>query len=151
MKKYLFLLLAAALMACGCTKEYITQEYITEETVIQGADMDIIDFTVKDADWVMRDGYFEVVLKVPEITKTVVENGTVQVSRRYTDNGQTYWTPLPSMRVEVTESGDGSDFFYTVYTDFEWSEGQVNVFVTTTDLYTGECPGDMALRVIVLM
>ena len=145
------LLMAIALLAASCTKEYVTKEYITEETIIQGADMSMFDFNVKSSNWQARDGgYFEAILELPEIDQKVVNEGTVQVYRRYTDNGETVWTPLPAMRVSM-EVVDGSDFYYTTFTDYEWSLGKVNVFVTTTDLYTGYNPGDMALRVVILM
>ena len=143
-------LLAIALLSSACTKEYVTEEYITEQTIIQGTEMSLIDFNVKSTNWQERDGYYEVVLDVPEITKEVVENGNVQVLRRYTENGKYVWTPLPAMRVSV-EPVDGNDFYYTTYIDFEWSQGQVNIFVTTTDLYTGNNPGDMTFRVAILM
>ena len=149
--KILLPLLAAALLTQACTKEYITNEYITEETVIKGADMSLVDFNVRSNNWQLRDGYFEVVLNVPEITKEVVAKGNVQVSRRFDENGKTIWTPLPTMRVDVDTADDGSDFYYTTYIDFEWSEGSLSIFVTTTDLYTGNNPGDMAFRVAILL
>ncbi len=145
----LFLLLSAAgLLACSCTKEYVTKQYY-EETIVQGMDMTMIDYDISDSNWTLRDGYYEAILDVPEITSEIVEKGLVQVSRLYMDNGSKIWTPLPAMRVSVTTADDGSDFFFTTYTDFEWSLGTVNVFVTTTDLYTGDTPGDISLRVII--
>ena len=139
--------MAASLLAAGCTKEYVTKEYY-EETIIQGTEMTMLDFNVRSANWQIRDGYFEAVLEVPEITADVVNKGHVQVSRLYNDNGVKTWTPLPAMRVSVEEL-DGEDFYYTTYTDFEWSVGFVHIFVTTTDLFTGDNPGDISFRVII--
>ena len=144
-------LLAIALLASACTKEYVTKEYITEETIIQGADMSLIDFNVKSSNWYEGDGYYEAILDVPDITKEVVNNGNVQVSRRYTEGGSTIWTPLPAMRVSMEVLDDGTEFYYTTFIDFEWSEGRVNIYVTTTDLYTGYNPGDMSFRVAIVM
>lgn len=143
-----FLLVTACLMAVGCTKEYITQQYIT-----QGMDMTLIDFTVKNSNWQIRDvdygnddeGYFQAVLEVPEITKEVVNQGIVLVSRRYTDNNETIWTPLPSLFTEKTEDS----LYYTTTVDYEWKQGYVYIFVTASDLYAGASPGDMSFRVAI--
>ena len=135
-------LLAIALLGSACTKEYY------EETIIQGTEMTMLDFNVRSANWQIRDGYFEAVLEVPEITADVVNKGHVQVSRLYNDNGVKTCTPLPAMRVSVEEL-DGEDFYYTTYTDFEWSVGFVHIFVTTTDLFTGDNLGDISFRVII--
>ena len=143
-----FLLVTACLMAVGCTKEYITQQYIT-----QGMDMTLIDFTVKNSNWQIRDvdygnddeGYFQAVLEVPEITRNVIEQGVVMVYRRFNDGGSVIWTPLPAQRTEKTEDG----LYYTTFVDFEYSLGRVNIFVTATDLYAGATPGDMSFRVAI--
>ena len=143
-RRFFLFLFAAGLLASGCTKEYYN------DTIVQGLDMTLIDYTGKSNQWNERDGYFEAVLSVPGITKDVVEMGTVTVSRRYNDGG-TVWTPLPSMRVEMVTLDDGSDFYYTTFTDFEWYEGGISIFVTTTDLYTGDNPGDISFRVGVFL
>ena len=145
-KNFLLPLMAASLLAAGCTKEYVNKYY--EETIINGATMTMLDFNVKSSNWLVRDGYFEAILEVPEITADVVNSGHVEVSRLYNDNGSLTWTPLPSMRVSV-DIVDGQDFYYTTYTDFEWNAGYVHIFVTTTDLYTGDNPGDISFRVII--
>ena len=41
-------LMAASLLAAGCTKEYVTKEYY-EETIIQGTEMTMLDFNVRSA------------------------------------------------------------------------------------------------------
>lgn len=148
MKAYRILigLLAAGLLATGCTKQYITDEHI----YYQGLGMTLIDFQVKAANWSIwevpfgneDEGYFQAELDVPEITKEVVEQGVVMVYRRYEGN---VWTPLPAMRTEKTEE----DIYYTTYVDYEWSQGKVYIFVTASDLYAGENPGDMSFRVAI--
>ena len=47
------------------------------------------------------------------------------------------------MRTEKTEE----DIYYTTYVDYEWSQGKVYIFVTASDLYAGENPGDISFRV----
>ncbi len=140
-------MIAVSIFAVGCTKEYVTNEYY-EETIVKGTEMTMLDFNVRSSNWQMREGYFEAILEVPEITGEVVNDGHVQVSRLYNDDGIMTWTPLPSMRVSV-DKVDDQDFYYTTYTDFEWSAGYVHIFVTTTDLYTGDNPGDISFRVII--
>ena len=151
--RLLFVLLTAGILATGCTKEYVTREYNTY--VQQGLDMTLIDFNVKQENWAVRDvengnaneGYFEAVLSVPEITQKVVDQGIVMVYRRYEDN---VWTPLPAMRTEKTADG----LYYTTYVDFEWGlnaekKGYVSIYVTASDLYAGQNPGDMSFRVAI--
>ena len=138
--KTLFLVLFAGILLTGCTKEYI----------MQGTEISMYDYDVYSSQWQEWDGYYCVTLDVPDITRQVVRNGNVQVSRRYPGNTESddVWTPLPAMRVEVTDGIDG-DYYFTTYTDYEWSLGTVNIFVTTSDLYTGDRPGDMSFRVFI--
>ena len=72
-------LMAASLLAAGCTKEYITNEYY-DETIVKGTEMTMLDFNVRSSNWLERDGYFEAILEVPEITADVVNDGHVEVS-----------------------------------------------------------------------
>ena len=138
--------MAASLLAAGCTKEYVTKEYY-EETIIQGTEMTLIDFTVNKWEMIEDGGYFAASLPVPEITKDVVNKGNVQVSLRLlTENGAIAWTPLPTIRV-FEEDG----ITYSVYTDYEWLEGLVKIFVTASDLFTGEKPDPMDFRVAIIM
>ena len=143
--KTLFLVLVAGILLAGCTKEYIMPDVDT------GLDMEMIDYDVRSGQWQLGDGYYFVTLDVPAITRQVVKYGNVQVSRCYPGStaDQDIWTPLPAMRVEVTEGSDGGDYFFTTYTDYEWFAGAVNIFVTTSDLYTEDRPGDMSFRVII--
>lgn len=142
----LFLLVPALLLVSACTKKYYTEQY----TIVEGLDMTLIDFNVKSANWQIWDvpngnddeGYFEAVLEVPEITQEVVDQGVVMVYRRYDEN---VWTPLPAMRTEKTEDG----LYYTTYVDYEWQKGQISIFVTASDLYAGENPGNMSFRVAI--
>lgn len=156
MKKYKLLILPlVALALTSCTKEYVTKEYITEQTIIQGMDMDLIDFQVKSQNWQVweveygnpDEGYFEAVLEVPEITKEIVEKGVVHVYRKYSDQDTPVYTPLPAMRTEKTAEG----LYYTTFVDYEWKQGYVSIFVTASDLYAGEKPGDMDFRVAVML
>lgn len=153
MKKFLIPLAAVLMLSSGCTKEYVTKQYVTEQTIIQGMDMSLIDFEVKSANWTQRniengnpdEGYYEAILTVPEITQEVIDKGLVLVYQRLEAG---IWTPLPA---EYTDRVllDGEPFNFTTFTDFEYQKGQVNVFVTTTDLFAGTKPGDKYFRVAV--
>ncbi len=153
MKKFLLPLAAVLLMASGCTKEYVTKQYVTEQTIVQGMDMSLIDFEVKSENWTQRymdnlnddEGYYEAILQVPEITDEVIKKGLVLVYERLEEG---IWTPLPAQRTERA-TVDGNPFNYTTFTDFEYQKGQVNVYVTTTDLYAGTMPGPKYFRVAV--
>jgi hypothetical protein len=144
MKAMRILLLAAGLLALGCTKEYINQ----------GLDMTLIDFTVKPGNWSVREveygnddeGYFEAVLNVPAITQEVVDKGVVMVYRELEPG---IWTPLPAIRTVKTilydeEEGE-KEYYYTTCTDFEWQKGKVFIYYTASDLYAGADvnPGDV--------
>ena len=52
------------------------------------------------------------------------------------------------MRTEV-ENVNGADVYYTTFVDYEWTERTVNIYVTTSDLYTGNVPPTMYFRVYV--
>lgn len=145
--RLLILVATAALSLTACRKEYIT------ENIIEGNEMYTTDpITVKANQWTVDEdgGYFTVTLSVSAITRDVVDNGTIQVLRRLTDNsGNIYWTPLPVVRANEEVSDDGEVFNYSTYIDYEWGVGEVNIFVTATDFYTGENPGDMVFRVVI--
>lgn len=140
-KLMLVLLLAAGLLFAGCSD----QVYVT------GTEMTYLDYDVRSSQWQQVGDSFRAVLDVPDITRAVVSKGNVQVSRCFPgeNNGIDVWTPLPMMRVEVTEGSDGGDYFYTTFTDFDWTVGTVSIFVTTSDLYTGDLPGSMSFRVYI--
>ncbi len=156
MKKYKLLILPlVALLLTSCYKEYVTKQYVTEQTIIQGMDMDLIDFSVENKNWQEWDveygnpneGYFEAVLEVPEITKDIVEQGVVHVYRKFIDQETPVYTPLPTIRTEKTPDGE---HYYTTVVDYEWKEGYVSIFVTATDLLVGNKPGDMDFRVAIM-
>jgi hypothetical protein len=139
--KILFLVLSAGLLLAGCSKD----------VYVQGTEMTYFDYDVRNSQWRAGDGYYTVTLDVPAITNHVVRNGNVQVSRCYlgeTENDDV-WTPLPVVRVNTAPGADGGEYYFSTYTDYEWSARTVNIFVTTSDLYMEDTPGDMSFRVII--
>ena len=137
MKAKRILLLATAALALlslsSCGKDY----YIESD----GVQMKHIDYTVRSTDWDVQDTgdgarLLSVMLNVPQITKDVVNYGSVTVSRRLFDNeGNTYWTPLPVVRAESQNYGTSEEILYSTYLDYEWTMGQVYVYFTATDFY----------------
>lgn len=149
-QKLIFLLGLAGVLAVGCTKQYVTRQ-VTEQTIIQGTEIQMVDSNVKANDWMNKGEYFEALIKVDAITKEVVKDGTVLVNRKDVDGDKkVFWTPLPAMSTSYVQD-QGQDVYYTTFTDFQWTEGYVSIFVTTTDLYTGDNPGDQSFRIIIQM
>lgn len=148
------LLLASSALALlslpSCNKDYYIQE--------DGVQMKHIDYTVYNTDWVKEEqpggGYLlSVKLDVPQITRDVVNYGSVTVSRRLVDNsGNTFWTPLPVVRAESENYGTEDELLYSTYLDYEWTAGSVYVYFTATDFYVDPDKAtwpDMDLRVTI--
>ena len=143
MKASKLLAAALALALAGIAGSGCSQKY---ETVVEGANMQSVDYIVKSNQWIESDGYYTVQLDCPQITASIVNRGAVQVTRRLDGDtpGSVYWTPLPIVRAEYDEA---EDILYSTYIDYEWTVGKVFVYVTATDFYTGERPADMYFRV----
>lgn len=139
-KRLFLFLFAAGLLFSGCTEKV----FVPAEEPIK------LDYTVYANQWQLFGDCYRAVLDAPDITRQVVANGNVQVSRCYPgeNNGVDIWTPLPYIRTEVIETADG-DYYYTTFIDYEWTAGTVSIYVTTSDLYTGDVPGDMDFRVFI--
>ncbi|MBR4228014.1 MAG: hypothetical protein IKR72_02820 [Bacteroidales bacterium] len=106
--------LALAALFSGCTKEYITNEYY------QGAKVYARDYTIKPSDWTVNypdgdeiareDNFFWAEFDNPDITKNVVENGTVQAFIYTLYNNLGSWNPLPyvyPLYIEKTDKTTG--------------------------------------------
>lgn len=141
MKKILLFLFSAGLLLTACT----------EQVLAPGTDVVYYDYDVYSSQWQLWGDSYRAVLDVPDITRYVVTNGKVEVSRCYPgeNNGIDIWTPLPCIRTEVTDAADGGDYYYTTFIDYEWTERTVSIYVTTSDLFTGDRPGDMSFRVFI--
>lgn len=144
--KFLWVLLAVSALTVACTKEY----YI-DGGGENGVQMSHVDFTINSSDWeekVLDTGasYVGVQLNVPEITKNVVNYGTVTVSCALKDeNKNTVWTPLPIVSPQYIDYGTEDQYLYSTILDYEWSEGKVTVFYTATDFQLDES-GDPTLK-----
>ena len=154
MKAKRILLLATAALALlsisSCGKEYYVQD--------DGVQMQHIDYTVYGTDWQIQElnnggRLLSVLLNVPQITKDVVNYGSVTVSRRlFDDNNNIFWTPLPAVRAESVDYGTETEILYSTYLDYEWTTGQVYVYFTATDFYVDPDKAtwpDMELRVTI--
>ena len=148
------LLLATAALSLLSLSSCYKDTYIQDD----GVQMKHIDYTVYNTDWAKEElpggGYLlSVMLNVPQITRDVVNYGSVTVSRRLTDNqGNTFWTPLPVVRAESENYGTEDEVLYSTYLDYEWTTGQVYVYFTATDFYVDPDKAtwpDMDLRVTI--
>lgn len=135
--------IAILALAQGCTKEYITNEYY------QGARVYARDYTVKPSDWqqnyddgfdvAREDNYLWATFDNPDITKDVVENGTVQAFI-YTEVGDIKsWNPLPfvyPLHIVVTDNNTGAvtdDYFIAENTRIEYNVGKVTFIIQDLD------------------
>ena len=134
-KANILFLLAISVVASlsSCTKDnYYPSDSLT---------MYHYDYTVMRGDWQLASGnnggyYLYAKLSVPEITRNVVEYGTVTISWEQKDEyGSTYWTPLPVSRAEALDFGSDKQYLYSTYLDYEWSVGNVYVYYTATDFF----------------
>ena len=154
MKAMRILLLATAALALlslsGCGKDHLIVE--------DGVQMEHIDYTVYGKDWEVQElnnggRLLSVLLNVPQITRNVLNYGSVTVSRRLMDdNGNTFWTPLPAVRAESEDFGTENQVLYSTYLDYEWTTGRVYVYFTATDFYVDPDKTtwpDMDLRVTI--
>ena len=139
-KRFFLILLAAGMTLTGCGNR----------VVVSGQQAIKLDYDVYSNQWERLDDCYRATLDVQGITRTVVNHGKVDVTRRYPGEnyGVDVWTPLPCMRTEV-ENVNGADVYYTTFVDYEWTERTVNIYVTTSDLYTGNVPPTMYFRVYV--
>ena len=78
---------------------------------------------------------------MPEITSNVTENGLVQV---YTYDGSVQEV-LPYVR----HYGDSSDALWTRTVDYDFSNGNLTIYVTDSD-FAADLPGSMDFRVVIL-
>lgn len=135
--KLILPMLAIALMASGCTKEYYTLDYST------GVNVYTYQYTITPGQWTRNkgqnlpgaDNYLFADFNNADITADVIENGTVQA---YVYNVGT-WNTLPFVYpLEVwVNDGEGGQKMIVVPENlrFEWKEGQVRFVIQDLDGY----------------
>jgi hypothetical protein len=166
MKTLKLLIPAIAVLALlqGCTKEYITKQYITQE--YNGAQVYARDYTVKQSDWKRNEGennpgfdnYLYAEFDNPDITKDVVDNGTVQAFI-YTiynvEENLGSWNPLPFVYPLLIEEKDDSgnvvnSFIVAENTRFEYNVGKVTFIIQDLDgINPLDIANEMSIRVCV--
>ena len=152
--RILLLMLSATMLFSACTKKYYT-----EEIIVDGVQLKYYDFNITNKDWskieVLDNGFIlSVKLDVPAITESVVNKGSVMISRQLMDdNNNIYWTPLPVIRAEAENYGTDDVILYSTYLDYEWTKGTVYVYFTATDFFVEDDKSywpNMVLRVAVM-
>ena len=131
MKKVLLVIAAVAMMLVGCSNDNVQ--------------VNIYEYHVADADWTPFYECHYVKIKVPQITQDVIEHGIVQMSRFYEQDGTVYYVPLPSTVTEVTDNGD----FITTLIDYDYTVGEVCIYVTCSDQSVTDSPGEYDFRVAI--
>ena len=139
-----FFAITAVAFLSSCTKEFYLGDMTYDRagrSYYRGVTMSHYDYTVKSTDWQLAtasDGssYLFALLSVQEIDARVVSDGSVTVSRGYTDDdGYTVWTPLPMVRAQAVDYSTETEYLYSEYLDFEWTEGVVYICFTATDFF----------------
>ena len=144
--------IAAVVLLSSCTKEFYFDDLhdgvpsgrSSGRSGEGGVTMSHYDYNIDTGDWQLitaDDGssYLFASLSVPAIDARVVSGGSVTVSRGYTDDdGYTVWTPLPMIRAEALDYNTETEYLYSNYLDFEWTEGYVYIYFTATDLFVEE-------------
>ena len=127
MKKIHFILFAAAMLIVGCSK------------------CDVYEYHVADADWIPYNECHYAKITIPQLTQDVVDNGIVQVSRFYEQDGTVYYVPLPSIVTDINDDGS----LVTTLVDNDYTVGEIYVYVTCSDTSFHDSPGDYSFRVAI--
>ena len=77
------------------------------------------------------------ITNVSSITQTIVDRGIVLVFRKYTDNGQTVWAPLPDVNTNINLS-------------YEFGVGTIYLIVQSTNAVAISNPSAITLRYVVI-
>ena len=132
MKKVLLAMAAVAMMLVGCSKDDVQ--------------LNIYEYQIADAEWTpWIDQLYYVKLEMPQITQDVIDHGLVQVSRVDAQGGSVYYAPLPSI---ITDTDDNGNPLSTLI-DYDYSVGEVCIYVTRSDLSITNRPGDYSFRVTI--
>lgn len=126
---------------------------------IDGASIrNIINVEVKSAQWEFTgaadNNLYYAQVSLPEMTKTVFENGILQVYMvSVAANGQEIQTLLPSVRHYEQISGSDT-FYYTQTTDYDYWVGGIEFHITNSDFFYNPSdfsePGDRYFRVVIM-
>ena len=107
-------------------------------------------YDIRASDWTQVEDYYSVTLDVEEITRQVVNYGSVQCFRVYDDGTQAC---LPLQRYlsyqYAVDGGTTETGYYSQMIDFEYNIGQVAVFYQTSDYFYETGPEAMTIRVVV--
>lgn len=131
MKKVLLALAAVTMILAGCSKDNVQ--------------VNIYEYHVADADWIPYYECHYAKLEIPQLTQDVVDQGIVQVSRFYEQDGTVYYVPLPNTVTEITDDGN----YITTIIDNDYTVGEVYIYVTCSDTSVFESPGAYWFRVAV--
>lgn len=141
-------MLAIAMLATGCTKEYVTREYNT-----YGAQIKTFQFNITPSEWQRNEGvnlpgsnnYLYCTKNISEIDQYVFDQGTVQafawnVYDPSTNTGA--WNTLPFIYpleiMEQDDMGNINTFVIPENLRFEWELGKVTFIIQDLDGFDPE-------------
>ncbi|MBR0301393.1 MAG: hypothetical protein IJQ93_13905 [Bacteroidales bacterium] len=142
MKFFKIFLPAVAVLALA--QSCITDKYITEQTIVQGVGIFSRTYVVKPGDWARNEGdnnpgsdnYLYANFENPDITRTVIENGTVQAFIYVIYNAAEQlgaWNPLPfSYPMELIDESNKL-FIAPEVIRFEFEPGRVTFILQDLD------------------
>ena len=113
----------------------------------EGMNWEVLTVSCPANSWKLSEDktYFHASVNVPQLTKTICDEGMVQCYVIYSDGTQAL---LPTIRFNG-ESGNDGDIYWQRLIDYEFSEGVLDLFYTNSDFYyeTGE-PDDLRFRLV---
>lgn len=122
-----------------------------------GTNWQILNFNVKASNWEpCKDSnginpFFRASLDVPELTSEILEKGMMQAYVYVGENNQQL---LPYVRhyesYDKDQEGNDVQYMWTQTIDIEYGVGGAWIYVTNSDFYTEETPGDMFFRIVLL-
>lgn len=117
----------------------------------------IIDLSAANTDWELQYGssdktnpYYTVSFDVPELTDFVYNSGLVQCYQEVNSNGILSQQLLPVVRHYEEYDANNNQTTWTETMDYEYETGKVTVFVTYSDFYMKNTPGDRNFRLVLM-
>ena len=104
------------------------------------------EIEVTEADWIPMDSlYHYAKVEMPEITQGVIDHGLLQLYRIIEQNDKVYYAPLPATVTDIHDNGDPYSFLF----DYDYTVGEIYIYMTVMDLSSFDNPGDNKFRVVV--
>lgn len=133
-----FLLIALSIFTIFAVSS-CTKEYVYENTYVEELHPTVVYVNVNQDNWnysaASDNNFFYATVKMPELTKDVLDKGLFKVYRVFEENKQ---MEMPYVRLNEYYAGvdaDGYDVwgFYTETVDTEFEVGKMTIYYTASD------------------